>query len=1130
MRIRKSHIILFLSFIVIVTVAVAVQYYHFRGVKDSLEHLIEQKTKGQYKLDLGETSYDFIKLDFTLKDARVYRIDTVNNTRVYSVELPYVRINLGSLESYFDFGQINVKEFVIREPVIVLRKEKLEKQRLRLSAELSNLLHIVKEILDSFNVHSFKVVRGSFTLSKGDQTIRIRLIDFLAKEWNVRKLTGQSQVEITIGPQKMNVFAHDLSFGQIEYSYLKRQLTLSDFSYHHHDSITGARLDAKGKAFIVYHMDWEELSSTERYKLKKIELISPDISGAFPLIRNKKEAGDFSKILHDAVGEMIIDSLTVRDARVHLAYKQIEDSTSVSFKDASFSVTDFKLLNSKESFEVGEVRFNLNQTELTIGKKYIVRFDSLFFNHYLQRRLYVEGLQIAERGAKKPFLISRQVIINHFNAFDFLMDKSIKAESLELNEVILHIFPDQFTTKNKPSEKSKMKIDLNRFNLSHATVYFTDGSKKAIAKNLNIGVRGIHVGKKGKPLYDFDRLSLKLLQYADEKEQVNVDVHSVSVKDNKVTARLAEARQAKGLTVLVYRASVSLDSLTGRLPDHLSFVHAEKMQLSGTPVVSAKKRPFPRFSLDHLVVDTMSVAVMVNTNSIHLHAFNFILDGIHLDSTSSGWKQVQTELKDFLFENKEWLITGKNSRIDSRSRSSLHQLRLFSKDSTVDVQTAALAVRPFSDYRHLPHVSVVNSRIKIHTKAVFMEGVIDSIALRDLRLESDQKIRALHVYHPVVRISPSAQENKERKPFYLQLPKPLGEAFIHNAQVTVNSTASPLLIYNLDAQWKQEGSPFIYIDSLVKNTKQAKIAARKVMLKQHELLSGSISMTPLQDMEIYSQTGYERDWLKMNFDEVKAKGFVLDSLLYGKKLKLDEVSIGAFQIDVLRDKRLPDGAFKEKELFSRKINSIARSLEIPGIRFSNGAVTVQQISDKTQEKGVLVIDGITGEIKNVITPLRLDKRLQLDATAKVFGQGLIKINYRIEEEDRFQLEVEATDIDLKAFNRIIQPLQSVRFKSGQLKTLKIKAAANDVQASGNALINYQDLRIEILKADKTNLRNELVSAIANEIIKNKRNAESELVQERDKGKAEFTYWVKIIMKGASGAARHGKKKKDKPTS
>ena len=64
------------------------------------------------------------------------------------------------------------------------------------------------------------------------------------------------------------------------------------------------------------------------------------------------------------------------------------------------------------------------------------------------------------------------------------------------------------------------------------------------------------------------------------------------------------------------------------------------------------------------------------------------------------------------------------------------------------------------------------------------------------------------------------------------------------------------------------------------------------------------------------------------------------------------------------------------------------------------------------------------------------------------------------------------------------------------------------------MINYQNLRIEILKSDKTNYRNELVSAIANNLIRNKhKDAVMDFIQQRDKGKSEFTYWVQVALKG-----------------
>lgn len=1129
MKIRKSHIFLFLGAIGIATVLVAVQYFHFNGIKESLERLVEQKTKGQYKLDLGETSYDFIRLDFTLKDARVYRIDTTNDHRVYAVELPYVRINLGSLESYFSFGQINVKEFVITEPVIVLQKEKAGKQQLRLSAELSNLLHIVKELLDSFNIHSFKIIKGAFTMNREDQTIRIRLIDFLAREWNVRKLTEQSQIRILLGPQNIDIFGHDLSFEQIEYSYSKRQLTVSDFSYHHLDSVTGSRIDAKGKSFTVYHINWEELSSAERYVLKKIEFVNPEINGVFPMTKNKKKPVNFSRMFQDAIGEMVIDSLIVRDARMHLAYKQADDSTSLSFQNASFQVTDFKLLNNNELFEVGEVRVNLNQTELTVGSKYSLRFDSLFFNHRLQRRLYVEGFQLSERNAGTPLLSSNQVIINHFNLFDFLLDKRIKAESLELNGVVLNVSPDQLKKNTSSGKQPDVKIELERFRLTHATIHYNEENRSVTADDLNIKVHGIEIGRSHRPSFNFDQLYLGHLQYVDRQARLEAEAQSISVNEHSVSAKSVVAKQMKGLSALLYNVSLSLDSATLKNRNHLSGLHVGRIHLSGAPVKSTKKQVLPDFSLDQLSVDTLNIDVNVQGNKVNLHALDFNLDGLHLDSANSKWNSIKTLLTDFTFENSNWLVSGGNAQVNSVIRSSFDQLHFFKKDSTVNVRASALHLSAFVNTDFLPSASLIHPTIKWHQRRLSVEGSMDSISVKEFWPLQEKRIGALHVFRPVLQITRNEpkQKQKQRRSPRLHLPKVLEEVFLHHARLTVhNANANPVFVYNLRGQWKQDHYPDWSLDSLVTKTKENRIALSNVRLRPDELSLGTMSIVPLQDFETYRTTGYERDFLTMNYGEVKLKGFVLDSLLFGKKTSIHSAEVGSFQIDALRDKRMPDPAFSLKDLFSTKADRATRQVEISNVQFRNGEVIVREISAKTNETGTLIINNITGEMKNAFAPLQSDRKFKLDATAQVFGQGQIRLKYEVEETRKFKMDVLAERMDFSLFNRMVQPLQSIRFKSGRLKTLRLNAVAGDSIASGTAMINYQDLRIEILKTDKTNFRNELVSAIANNIIRNKRkNAMIDFTQPRDQGKSEFTYWVQIALKGASGAARHGKKQK-----
>jgi hypothetical protein len=342
----------------------------------------------------------------------------------------------------------------------------------------------------------------------------------------------------------------------------------------------------------------------------------------------------------------------------------------------------------------------------------------------------------------------------------------------------------------------------------------------------------------------------------------------------------------------------------------------------------------------------------------------------------------------------------------------------------------------------------------------------------------------------------------------------------------VDANNSRYLIYDVNADWKGEDSYSYNIDSLTTVGKHYAFSVHKIGYRQNQYDVGSLRITPLESIRDYSATGVQRDWLQFNFEHLTLKGFLIDSLLKSKKIQMDEMSIGAFRVDAMRDKRLPEAPFREKALFSRRLYTTERVIDIPLLHLENGVVNVMQISGKTEDMGTLEIDHISGDIRNIHSVFHPDRKLQLDVKAQIDGNGTIDLKYAMEEIDRFSIDATISDLDLSAFNSMIQPLQSVRFKSGRLKSLRVKAEAANSSATGEAMINYKDLRIEILKKERAVFGNEVLSLLANQLIKNnRRDVGAPLVQERDRAKSEFSYWVKIVLKGASDAARHGKKKK-----
>ena len=153
----------------------------------------------------------------------------------------------------------------------------------------------------------------------------------------------------------------------------------------------------------------------------------------------------------------------------------------------------------------------------------------------------------------------------------------------------------------------------------------------------------------------------------------------------------------------------------------------------------------------------------------------------------------------------------------------------------------------------------------------------------------------------------------------------------------------------------------------------------------------------------------------------------------------------------------------------------------------------------------------------------------MTATSRLYSEGNLHGKYETIDSSSFNLTIRLKDFNLTALNRVVLPLQSIQIKSGYLKQYDLQITATAEEAAGTSSITYNNLHLEIRRpgeSDKKRLGNELLTFLANGILKNKReNATAIISQPRIKHKAIFNYWVKSAIQGAMGGIRRGKNKK-----
>ncbi len=99
-------------------------------------------------------------------------------------------------------------------------------------------------------------------------------------------------------------------------------------------------------------------------------------------------------------------------------------------------------------------------------------------------------------------------------------------------------------------------------------------------------------------------------------------------------------------------------------------------------------------------------------------------------------------------------------------------------------------------------------------------------------------------------------------------------------------------------------------------------------------------------------------------------------------------------------------------------------------------------------------------------------------------------------------------------------MASVDFKSGYVDTLYMRAIGREYISLGSMKFLYRDLKVEFLDKDDTSrhsVKNQLLKFAANTFVVRTNNTSrvGKVFYERDRNRAVFQYWVKMILSGVT---------------
>jgi hypothetical protein len=242
--------------------------------------------------------------------------------------------------------------------------------------------------------------------------------------------------------------------------------------------------------------------------------------------------------------------------------------------------------------------------------------------------------------------------------------------------------------------------------------------------------------------------------------------------------------------------------------------------------------------------------------------------------------------------------------------------------------------------------------------------------------------------------------------------------------------------------------------------------------------------------EFNKQIQYNTDWFSISVESIVLKGFNSNEFDAGNAIHLNSIDINKPDIEIYRDKRLPDAPFKHKVLIVGGINKISREFVIDTLKVKNGILAYGEMNDVVGKPGKVFFNpfNLTAyNITNDSATIENKPNLEMDFSGKIMGKSELNAHLSFllkSTNEYFTAAGELDPIPAAEFNPMVEGLMQGSIISGKVKKAKFSFKATDDVSDGELTLIYENLKVDISKQNDPDKKSGGLSAGANILIRN----------------------------------------------
>jgi len=286
----------------------------------------------------------------------------------------------------------------------------------------------------------------------------------------------------------------------------------------------------------------------------------------------------------------------------------------------------------------------------------------------------------------------------------------------------------------------------------------------------------------------------------------------------------------------------------------------------------------------------------------------------------------------------------------------------------------------------------------------------------------------------------------------------------------------------------------------------------------------------LDKYEYINKFEKETNWMELSNARLQVEGMDFQEFFRKGRIMAASLQLDHMELEVFRDKRKPEDTTKRPKMVHEILGELPRQLDLKTISIDGAYIAYEERPDtKAPSAGKIFFDQVNGEITgftNVKDESADNDTLKILAQGRLMGTGLIDMqaNYLINDENgKFFMKGKVGGMVLAPLNDLIMPATRVALKSGRLNDLYFDIEADELEGTGEVIVKYEDLEIEILDKNferDQNIFRKLGAFLANKVVIRSQNpnksgnlSKGDVYFKRARHKFIFHYWWNLVLSG-----------------